>query len=291
MAIYRGIGGGGDANTNVEINELAAITQQALDAATSATTNATTATTQAATATTAATNASASAASAATSASTASSQATSASTSATSAATSATNAADSATAAATSASEAATSASNAAAAARTSISVTGAGTYDSTTGVINIQGGVTSVAGRTGAVTLSKTDVGLASVENKSSATILGELTSANVTTALGFTPYNATNPNGYITAASSITGNAATATKLATARNINGVAFDGTVDVTIPGGAKGGGTNAVFFENDQSVTANYTLTTGKNAMTAGPITINNGVVVTIPAGSVWTVV
>ena len=33
------------------------------------------------------------------------------------------------------------------------------------------------------------------------------------VTTALGFTPYNATNPNGYITSSGSITGNAATAT------------------------------------------------------------------------------
>jgi hypothetical protein len=32
-------------------------------------------------------------------------------------------------------------------------------------------------------------------------------LTSSNVTTALGFTPYNATNPNSYITASSSITG------------------------------------------------------------------------------------
>ena len=35
----------------------------------------------------------------------------------------------------------------------------------------------------------TKSDVGLGNVENKSSATIRGELTSANVTTALGFTP------------------------------------------------------------------------------------------------------
>lgn len=35
----------------------------------------------------------------------------------------------------------------------------------------------------------TKSDVGLASVENKSSATIRGEITSTNVTTALGFTP------------------------------------------------------------------------------------------------------
>lgn len=48
---------------------------------------------------------------------------------------------------------------------------------------------VTSVAGKTGAVTISKNDVGLGNVENKSSATIRGELTKNNVTSALGYTP------------------------------------------------------------------------------------------------------
>ena len=56
-------------------------------------------------------------------------------------------------------------------------------------------------------------------------------------------------------------------------------------------GGARGGGTDKVFYENDQIVTTNYTITSGKNAMSAGPITINAGVVVTIPATSVWTVI
>ena len=41
---------------------------------------------------------------------------------------------------------------------------------------------------------LSKSDVGLGNVENKSSATIRGEITSANITTALGYTPYNSAN-------------------------------------------------------------------------------------------------
>lgn len=56
-------------------------------------------------------------------------------------------------------------------------------------------------------------------------------------------------------------------------------------------GGASGASGNAVFYENDTTVTADYTITSGKNAMTAGPITINNGVVVTVPTGSSWTVV
>ncbi len=46
----------------------------------------------------------------------------------------------------------------------------------------------------------ARTNLGLGNVENKSSATIRSEITSGNVTTALGFTPYNASNPSGYIT-------------------------------------------------------------------------------------------
>jgi hypothetical protein len=52
-----------------------------------------------------------------------------------------------------------------------------------------------------------------------------------------------------------------------------------------------GGGTNRVFFENDIAMTANYTIASGKNAMSAGPITVNSGVVLTIPSGSVYTIV
>ena len=52
-----------------------------------------------------------------------------------------------------------------------------------------------------------------------------------------------------------------------------------------------GGGIDAVFYENDVSVKSNYTITTGKNAMSAGPLTIENGAIVTIPYGSTWTIV
>lgn len=56
-------------------------------------------------------------------------------------------------------------------------------------------------------------------------------------------------------------------------------------------GGATGAGPDRVFFENDQVVTTNYSITNGKNAMTAGPVTINSGITVTVPTGSTWTVV
>ena len=51
-----------------------------------------------------------------------------------------------------------------------------------------------------------------------------------------------------------------------------------------------GGGTDRVFFENAQEVTANYTIPATRNAMSTGPITINAGVVVTVSAGSRWVV-
>ena len=56
-------------------------------------------------------------------------------------------------------------------------------------------------------------------------------------------------------------------------------------------GAATGGGSDEVFFENDQTVTTNYSITASHNAMTAGPITINNGVTVTVPSGVRWVVV
>jgi hypothetical protein len=59
----------------------------------------------------------------------------------------------------------------------------------------------------------------------------------------------------------------------------------------TIGGGATGGGSNQAFYENDVTITDSYTITTSKNAMTAGPITINNSVTVTVPDGSRWTVI
>jgi len=56
-------------------------------------------------------------------------------------------------------------------------------------------------------------------------------------------------------------------------------------------GGAAGGGTDDVFYENSSTITTSYSITAGKNALSAGPITINNGVTVTIPNNSNWVVV
>ena len=59
----------------------------------------------------------------------------------------------------------------------------------------------------------------------------------------------------------------------------------------SIGSGASGGGSNQVIVLNDQIVTVSYTIPVGKNASSAGPITINTGVTVTIPTDSYWVIV
>ncbi len=56
-------------------------------------------------------------------------------------------------------------------------------------------------------------------------------------------------------------------------------------------GGATGGGADAAFYLNDQSVNNNFLIPSGQNAGTFGPVTIADGVVVSISDGSVWTII
>jgi hypothetical protein len=56
-------------------------------------------------------------------------------------------------------------------------------------------------------------------------------------------------------------------------------------------GGATGGGTDAIFIQNGQTVTVDYTIPSDQNAMSTGPISIINGVSVSIPATSVWVII
>jgi len=51
--------------------------------------------------------------------------------------------------------------------------------------------------------------------------------------------------------------------------------------------GASAGG---VIYENSDDITSNYTLTTGKNGMSVGPITIADGITVTVPSGQRWVI-
>jgi hypothetical protein len=74
---------------------------------------------------------------------------------------------------------------------------------------------------------------------------------------------------------------------------NVATIACDGTncyapSNSTVP---TGGGSNLAFYLNDITITTSYTIPTGKNAGTFGPVTIGSGIVVTVSPGSYWSVV
>ena len=85
-------------------------------------------------------------------------------------------------------------------------------------------------------------------------------------------------------------TNTGAIVTGVLTATSFSG---DGSSLSNLPASAPVGGasTNSVFFENDKAVAVNYQITSTKNAMSAGPISINAGIAVTVPSGCAWTIV
>jgi hypothetical protein len=66
---------------------------------------------------------------------------------------------------------------------------------------------------------------------------------------------------------------------------------YNGTAWGAVGGGASGGGGDAVFYENDQTVTTSYTISSDKNAMSTGPLSINSGVTVTVETGARWVII
>lgn len=139
-------------------------------------------------------------------------------------------------------------------------------------------GAVDSVAGKTGVVALAATDVGLGNVENKSSATIRSEITSSNVTTALGFTPYNSTNPSGYTTNLGTVTGVTGTAP----------VVSSGGTSPAISMAAASSGVNGymtgVYATKLDGIAAGATNVTNTNQLTNGA-----GFITGITSGNVTT--
>lgn len=75
--------------------------------------------------------------------------------------------------------------------------------------------------------------------------------------------------------------------------RTDTGVVFTKKDDNSVAEIAGGGGTVAddCIYENSQTISNDYTVTSNKNAMSAGPITVNSGVTVTVPSSSTWTIV
>ena len=57
-----------------------------------------------------------------------------------------------------------------------------------------------------------------------------------------------------------------------------------------IGGGATGGGSDTWAVEHDNTITTSYTIGNNKNVISAGPLTVNSGAVVTVPSGSTWVI-
>lgn len=92
--------------------------------------------------------------------------------------------------------------------------------------------------------------------------------------------------------------GSAATLTAGTSANNL--VQLDGTAKLPavdgsqltgISAGATGGSTDKIFWNNGQTITANYTVPASTNAGTFGPVTINSSITVEISSGSNWIVI
>jgi hypothetical protein len=138
------------------------------------------------------------------------------------------------------------------------------GQLDASTGLFNA---VSITNGGTGATTASNAKIGLQVITSLTGSAILPKGTTAQ---------RDGSPQSGYIRFNTEFT-------------SFEG--YNGTAWGSIGAGAKGGGNNQIFFENDQTVTASYTITTDKNAMSAGPITIDTGITVTVPTNSTWTIV
>jgi hypothetical protein len=54
---------------------------------------------------------------------------------------------------------------------------------------------------------------------------------------------------------------------------------------------AKGAGGDKVFLEHEYVVNNSYTITENRNVISAGPIIVEDGAIVTVPEGSNWVVV
>lgn len=75
------------------------------------------------------------------------------------------------------------------------------------------------------------------------------------------------------------------------TSGGVYSVVYNGTNFVMVSGAGSGAVAGGAIYENTQLISSNYTISTGKNGMSAGPITLAPGVTVTVPSGSRWAIV
>ena len=285
QTIYRGPGGGGNADSDAEINALAAITNEALayseaagleaDAAAAsaaaASTSAAGAATSASGAATSATNAASSASSASTSASSASTSATNAAASASSASTSATNAASSASAASTSATNAASSATAAASSATTATTQAGIATTGAGTATTQASNAATSASAAAGSATTASTQASNAATSASGAAT-----SATNASNSASAASTSAANALASETAAAASVASIDLPTIVRTTGNqtIGGIK---TFSSTIVGSISGNAATATTATNQSGGTVSATSIAYSTTLTGGTGVVNLG--------------
>jgi len=167
-----------------------------------------------------------------------------------------------------------------------------------------------SGGGTSGTPTLSHADTSSQGSVNNSGATVIQDVTldTYGHITSLGSKTLTASDVgaltgNQTITLSGDLSGSGTTAINAQIVSNVVGanelnVSGNGTSGQVLASDGDGtftwatsGAIGDIFYENSTTVTSDYTITSGKNAMSAGPITIGSGVTVTVPSGSTWTVV
>ena len=161
--------------------------------------------------------------------------------------------------------------------------------------VTNVVGGqgitVDSSAGPSPEVSFAPTaDGGLTFSDNTDDATVGVDLGASAIggTVAInhGGTGLSTAPTNGQL-----LIGNGTGYTLATLTEGTNIVITEAAGSITIATGLTTAQGSGVFQLNEQTVTADYTIPNGYNAVSAGPITINDGVTVTVDDGEHWSIV